>query len=88
MKSRSGRWSLFLVLFQAGLAFNCSQRAPDNPETSTKDISISITPSTSVVALNQSLQFSAQVTGVSSPDVTWGILNPSPAKGTIDSNGL
>jgi arylsulfate sulfotransferase len=75
-------------MLQAALAFDCGQTAPSNLELSTNDISISVTPSTAVVAPEQKLQFSAQVTGVSSGNVVWGILNPSPIKGNIDSNGL
>ena len=88
MKFKSAHWLLLLAVFQSALAFNCGQTAPNNPEISSNDISISITPSTSVVPPNQSQQFSAQITGVRAPDVVWGILNPSPAKGTINSNGL
>ncbi|HEX5411692.1 MAG TPA: aryl-sulfate sulfotransferase [Terriglobia bacterium] len=45
-------------------------------------------PNSSVIVPGQRLQFSAQVTGVSSGDVVWGILNPASTKGAIDVNGL
>ncbi len=88
MNLKSRLWLVVLVMLPAVLAFDCAQTAPGILEPSTTNISISITPSSSVVAPGQTLQFSAQVTGVSSRDVTWGILNPSPAKGNVDSNGL
>ncbi|HET7214120.1 MAG TPA: hypothetical protein VFL79_11065, partial [Terriglobia bacterium] len=88
MKFKNITWCVSLALVQAVLTFNCGQSTPNNSETSTNDISIAITPGTSVVAPNQSQQFSAQITGVRSPDVVWGILNPSPDKGTINSSGL
>src|SRR5690348_4525767 len=88
MKLKSRLWLAVLLMLQAVLAFNCEQTAPSTLEPSTNDVSISITPSTAVVAPAQRLQFSAQVTGVSPGNVAWGILNPSATKGTVDSNGL
>jgi len=77
-----------LVLIEATLAFNCGQQPPASTSSNQNSISISISPSTSAVATGQTLQFSAQVTGVSQSDVRWGILNPSTTKGTIGSSGL
>jgi arylsulfate sulfotransferase len=80
---------VLLVLVEAVLAFNCGQMPSNSSSSSTtSNITISITPGTTVVAAGRTQQFSAQVTGVSSPDVSWGILNPSATKGTIDSSGL
>jgi arylsulfate sulfotransferase len=89
MKFKSRLWLVVLVLVEAALAFNCRQMPLDSSSSSnSSNISISITPSTSVVAAGQTQQFSAQVTGPSSLVVTWGILNPSATKGSIDSSGL
>jgi arylsulfate sulfotransferase len=82
-------WFVILVLFQAILAISCGQMPSSSSSSiNTSNISISITPSASVVATGQTQQFSVQVTGVSLPEVTWSILNPSATKGTIDSSGL
>ena len=88
MNLRSAHWLLLLAVFQSVMAFNCGQSAPNNSEADTNHISITITPSTTTVAPNKSLQFTAQVTGVASAEITWGIFNPSPAEGNIDSSGL
>lgn len=89
MKLKSRLWLIVLLMTQAVLAINCGQTDPSNLEPGNNNISISITPSSSVVAPDQTLQFSAQVTGVSSAEVAWGIINnPSTTKGAIDSSGL
>ena len=89
MKFRIGPWFFILVLFQAFLAFNCGQAPSNNfTTTSTNGISVSITPSTSVLKTGQTLQFSAQVTGSNPFLLRWSIDNSGPNTGTIDSSGL
>ncbi len=80
---------VLLVLAEGVLAFNCGQ-APSNSltESEPSNISISVTPGTTVVAPGQTAQFTAQVSGISSPQIIWGIFNPSATKGNIDSSGL
>jgi arylsulfate sulfotransferase len=88
-RCKSGAWLVLLALAEAVLAFNCGQ-VPSNISSSStsSNITISVSPDTTFLANGQTQQFSAHVTGVSSTDVTWSVLNPSATKGNIDSSGL
>ena len=90
MKSGSGRWLLALVLLQAALAFDCGQnQAPTIvPFVDKNAITVSVSPSSGVVAAGQSLQLTASVTGTDQKDVAWTIFGSSPDAGSIDANGL
>jgi len=90
MKSGSGRWLLALVLLQAALAFDCGQnQAPTIVPFVDKDaITVSVSPSSGVVAAGQSLQLTASVIGTDQKDVAWTIFGSSPDAGSIDANGL
>lgn len=53
--------------------------------------SIKVSPTYPYVAVNKTVQFSAQVTGLSSSDVTWsagGVKGGNSTAGTISSTGL
>ena len=90
MKSGSDRWLLALVLLQAALAFDCGQnQAPTIvPFVDKNAITVSVSPSSGVVAAGQSLQLTASVTGTDQKDVAWTIFGSSPDAGSIDANGL
>jgi arylsulfate sulfotransferase len=88
MKFRIGYWFFILALFQAFLAFNCGQSPSMTTSVGTNNVSVSITPTTAVLKAGQTLQFAAQVTGVSPSYVRWGIDNSGADTGTIDSSGL
>ncbi|HXH48628.1 MAG TPA: aryl-sulfate sulfotransferase [Terriglobia bacterium] len=90
MKYNSVRWLVLLALVQAVFSFNCGQNQTLTivPFNDTNAISVSASPSTSVLVAGQTLQLTASVTGTDKKDVAWTIFSSSVDTGTIDASGL
>jgi arylsulfate sulfotransferase len=90
VKNHRGRWFVLLALVQAALSFNCGQNQTFTivPFNKTNAISVSVSPSTSVLVTGQTLQLTAGVTGTDKKDVSWTIFSSSVDAGTIDASGL
>jgi arylsulfate sulfotransferase len=84
------RWFIILALIQAAFSFNCSDNQTFTivPSNAPNAISVSISPSASVVITGQTLQLAASVTGTDKKVVAWTIFSSSVDAGTIDASGL
>jgi arylsulfate sulfotransferase len=83
-------WFVLLTLVQAAFSFNCGQNQTVNivPFNDPSAISVSVSPSTSVLVTGQTQQLTASVTGTDKKDVAWTIFSSSVNPGTIDASGL
>jgi arylsulfate sulfotransferase len=84
------RWFVLFALVHAALSFNCGQNQTLNivPFNDPSSISVSVSPSTSVLVTGQTQQLTASITGTDKKDVAWTIFSSSVNPGTIDASGL